>query len=182
MSHRYDSILETIGQTPIVRINRLAPAGVNLFVKAESFNPLSSVKDRLALGVIEDAEQSGALQPGQTVVEATSGNTGIGLAMVCAAKGYPFVCVMAESFSIERRKIMRFLGARGVLTPAAQKGSGMISKARELAEEHGWFLTRQFENEANANIHSNTTALEILAAFADITLDYWVTGYCTVGT
>jgi cysteine synthase A len=182
MSQRYDNILETIGRTPVVRINRLAPEGIKLFVKAESFNPLSSVKDRLALGVIEDAEQSGALQPGQTVVEATSGNTGIGLAMVCAAKGYPFVCVMAESFSIERRKIMRFLGAKVVLTPAAQKGSGMINKAKELAEEHGWFLTRQFENEANANMHSRTTAVEILEAFKDERLDYWVTGFGTGGT
>jgi cysteine synthase A len=153
-----------------------------VFVKAESFNPLSSVKDRLALGVIEAAEESGALQPGQTVVEATSGNTGIGLAMVCAAKGYPFVCVMAESFSIERRKIMRFLGAKVVLTPAAQKGSGMINKARELSDKHGWFLTRQFENEANADVHSRTTAVEILADFADQKLDYWVTGFGTGGT
>ena len=182
MAQRYESILATIGRTPIIKVNRLAPEGINLFVKAESFNPLSSVKDRLALGVIEDAEKSGALQPGQTVVEATSGNTGIGLAMVCAAKGYPFVCVMAESFSIERRKIMRFLGAKVVLTPAAQKGSGMINKAKELAAEHGWFLTRQFENEANANMHSNTTAVEILEDFSDTKLDYWVTGFGTGGT
>ena len=154
MGTRYDSILGTIGGTPVVRINRLAPEGINLYAKVESFNPLSSVKDRLALGVIEAAERNGDLKPGQTVVEATSGNTGIGLAMVCAAKGYPFVCVMAESFSVERRKIMRFLGAKVVLTPAAQKGSGMINKARELAAEHGWFLTRQFENEANADTHS----------------------------
>ncbi len=176
------SILATIGNTPIVRINRLAPANVNLFAKVESFNPLSSVKDRLALGVIEAAEASGELKPGQTVVEATSGNTGIGLAMVCAAKGYPFVCVMAESFSVERRRIMRFLGAKVVLTPAAQKGSGMINKAKELAAEHGWFLTRQFENEANADMHSRTTAAEILEAFAGERLDYWVTGYGTGGT
>ncbi len=176
------SILDTIGNTPIVRINRLAPANVNLFAKVESFNPLSSVKDRLALGVIEAAEASGELKPGQTVVEATSGNTGIGLAMVCAAKGYPFVCVMAESFSVERRRIMRFLGAKVVLTPAAQKGSGMINKAKELAAEHGWFLTRQFENEANADMHSRTTAAEILEAFAGERLDYWVTGYGTGGT
>jgi len=182
MGNRYENILETIGQTPIVRINRLGPKGINLYAKAESFNPLSSVKDRLALGVIEAAEQAGDLQPGQTVVEATSGNTGIGLAMVCAAKGYPFVCVMAESFSIERRKIMRFLGARVVLTPAAEKGSGMINKAKELADEHGWYLTRQFENEANADMHSRTTAVEILNDFSDVTLDYWVTGFGTGGT
>ena len=182
MGNRYESILETIGQTPIVRINRLGPKGVNLYAKVESFNPLSSVKDRLALGVIEAAEQAGDLKPGQTVVEATSGNTGIGLAMVCAAKGYPFVCVMAESFSIERRKIMRFLGAKVVLTPAAEKGSGMINKAKELANEHGWYLTRQFENEANADMHSRTTAVEILNDFSDITLDYWVTGFGTGGT
>jgi len=182
MANRYENILATIGGTPIIRINRLAPAGVNLYAKVESFNPLSSVKDRLALGVIEAAEKSGELKPGQTVVEATSGNTGIGLAMVCAAKGYPFVCVMAESFSIERRKIMRFLGAKVVLTPAAEKGSGMINKARELAAEHGWFLTRQFENEANADMHSRTTAVEILDAFEGDTLDYWVTGFGTGGT
>ena len=182
MGKRYDSILGTIGGTPVVRINRLAPEGINLYAKVESFNPLSSVKDRLALGVIEAAERDGDLKPGQTVVEATSGNTGIGLAMVCAAKGYPFVCVMAESFSIERRKIMRFLGAKVVLTPAAQKGSGMINKARELATEHGWFLTRQFENEANAETHSKTTAVEILDAFDGEKLDYWVTGFGTGGT
>ncbi|MGI9290679.1 MAG: cysteine synthase A [Gammaproteobacteria bacterium] len=182
MSQRYQNILETIGNTPVIKLNRLAPEGVNLYAKVESFNPLSSVKDRLALGVIEDAEKSGALKPGQTVVEATSGNTGIGLAMVCAAKGYPFVCVMAESFSIERRKVMRFLGAKVVLTPAAQKGSGMINKAKELAEEHGWFLTRQFENEANADMHSRTTAVEILEAFKGDKLDYWVTGFGTGGT
>jgi cysteine synthase A len=182
MSTRHENILSTIGGTPVIRINRLAPSGVNLYAKAESFNPLSSVKDRLALGVIEAAEQSGLLKPGQTVIEATSGNTGIGLAMVCAAKGYPFVCVMAESFSVERRKIIRFLGAKVVLTPAAQKGSGMIEKARELAEEHGWFWTRQFENEANADVHSRTTAVEILADFADQKLDYWVTGFGTGGT
>jgi len=182
MGNRYENILETIGQTPIVRINRLGPKGINLYAKAESFNPLSSVKDRLALGVIEAAEQAGDLKPGQTVVEATSGNTGIGLAMVCAAKGYPFVCVMAESFSIERRKIMRFLGAKVVLTPAAEKGSGMINKAKELSIEHGWYLTRQFENEANADMHSRTTAVEILNDFSDVTLDYWVTGFGTGGT
>ena len=182
MSALYDSILDTVGQTPIIRINKLGPKGVNLFAKAESFNPLSSVKDRLALGVIEAAEQAGELKPGQTVIEATSGNTGIGLAMVCAAKGYPFVCVMAESFSIERRKIMRFLGAKVVLTPASEKGSGMINKAKELASEHGWFLTRQFENEANADMHSRTTAVEILQDFAGTKLDYWVTGFGTGGT
>ena len=182
MGNRYESILETIGQTPIVRINRLGPKGINLYAKVESFNPLSSVKDRLALGVIEAAEQAGDLKPGQTVVEATSGNTGIGLAMVCAAKGYPFVCVMAESFSIERRKIMRFLGAKVVLTPASEKGSGMINKAKELAIEHGWYLTRQFENEANADMHSRTTAVEILNDFSGDTLDYWVTGFGTGGT
>ena len=182
MADLKQSILETIGDTPVVRINKLAPEGVNLFAKVESFNPLSSVKDRLALGVIEAAEASGELQPGQTVVEATSGNTGIGLAMVCAAKGYPFVCIMAESFSVERRRIMRFLGAKVVLTPAAQKGSGMINKAKELAAEHGWFLTRQFENEANADMHSRTTAVEILRAFEGERLDYWVTGFGTGGT
>ena len=182
MSDLKQSVLETIGNTPVIRINRMAPKGVNLFAKVESFNPLSSVKDRLALGVIEAAEASGDLQPGQTVVEATSGNTGIGLAMVCAAKGYPFVCVMAESFSVERRRIMRFLGAKVVLTPAAQKGSGMINKAKELAAEHGWYLTRQFENEANADMHSRTTAVEIIAAFEGERLDYWVTGYGTGGT
>ncbi len=182
MSARYENILGTIGRTPVIRINRLGPQGINLYAKVESFNPLSSVKDRLALGVIETAEKSGALQTGQTVVEATSGNTGIGLAMVCAAKGYPFVCVMAESFSIERRKIMRFLGAKVVLTPAAEKGSGMINKAKELAQEHGWFSTRQFENEANADMHSRTTAVEILDDFSDQKLDYWVTGFGTGGT
>jgi cysteine synthase A len=182
MANLYENILATIGNTPVVRINKLAPAGINLYAKAESFNPLSSVKDRLALGVIEAAEKSGELKPGQTVVEATSGNTGIGLAMVCAAKGYPFVCVMAESFSIERRKIMRFLGAKVVLTPAALKGSGMINKAKELSEEHGWFLTRQFENEANADMHSRTTAVEIVNDFAGEKLDYWVTGFGTGGT
>ena len=182
MSTRYRSILETIGRTPIVRLNRLAPEHVNLYVKVESFNPMGSVKDRLALGVIEAAEQSGALQPGQTVIEATSGNTGIGLAMVCACKGYPLVVTMAESFSIERRRLMRFLGAKVVLTPASLKGSGMLAKAVELAEEHGWFLARQFENEANADAHSRTTAPEILEAFADTRLDYWVTGYGTGGT
>jgi len=182
MAELQQNILDTIGNTPVVRINKMGPEGINLYAKVESFNPLGSVKDRLALGVIEAAEAAGELKPGQTVVEATSGNTGIGLAMVCAAKGYPFVCVMAESFSIERRRIMRFLGAKVVLTPAAQKGSGMINKAKELAAEHGWFLTRQFENEANADMHTRTTAVEILDAFDGTKLDYWVTGYGTGGT
>jgi cysteine synthase len=182
VGRKFHNILETIGNTPVVKINRLAPAGVNLFVKIEAFNPLGSVKDRLALGVIEDAERSGQLKPGQTVVEATSGNTGIGLAMVCAQKGYPLVLTMAESFSVERRKLMRFLGAKVVLTPAAQRGMGMVVKARELAQTHGWFLTRQFENEANPDIHSRTTAREIVEAFAGEPLDYWVTGYGTGGT
>lgn len=179
---KFANILETIGNTPVIRINKLAPEGINLYVKSEAFNPMSSVKDRLALGIIENAEKTGALKPGQTVVEATSGNTGIGLAMVCAQKGYPLVLTMAESFSVERRKLMRFLGARVVLTPAAQKGTGMLNKAIELAEEHGWFLTRQFENEANADMHSRTTGQEILSAFAGEKLDYWVTGYGTGGT
>jgi cysteine synthase A len=182
MKQRYDNILQTVGRTPIVKLNKLAPEGVNVWVKIESFNPMGSVKDRLALGVIEDAEASGDLKPGQTVIEATSGNTGIGLAMVCAQKGYPLVVTMAESFSLERRKMMRFLGAKVVLTPAALKGSGMLAKAIELAEQHGWFLVRQFENEANANAHSQTTAPEILAAFADDSLDYWVSGFGTGGT
>jgi cysteine synthase len=182
MAKRYSSILETIGNTPVVRINRLAPAGVNLFVKIEAFNPLGSVKDRLALGVIEAAEKSGALKPGQTVVEATSGNTGIGLAMVCAAKGYPLVVTMAEPFSVERRKLMRFLGAKVVITPAAERAVGMVAKMEQLAEKHGWFMTRQFENEANADFHSRTTAREIVDDFAGERLDYWVTGYGTGGT
>lgn len=179
---RFPSILGTVGNTPVVRINRLAPAGVNLYVKVEAFNPLGSVKDRLALGIIEAAEQSGRLRPGQTIVEATSGNTGIGLAMVCAAKGYPLVVTMAEQFSVERRRLMRFLGARVVLTPQAQRGYGMVVKATELAEKHGWFLTRQFENEANPDVHSRTTAQEILRDFAGEPLDWWVTGYGTGGT
>lgn len=179
---RFDNILGTIGNTPVVRINRLAPDGVNLFVKVEAFNPLGSIKDRLALGVIEAAEQAGRLRPGQTVIEATSGNTGIGLAMVCAQKGYPLVVTMAEQFSVERRKLMRFLGAKVVLTPAAGRALAMVTKAAELAEAHGWFMTRQFENEANADIHSRTTAREILADFRGERLDYWVTGYGTGGT
>lgn len=178
----YDNVLATIGDTPIIRINELAPPGVELYVKAEAFNPGGSVKDRLALGIIEDAEEKGLLQPGQTVVEATSGNTGIGLAVVCAQKGYPLVVTMAESFSVERRKLMRFMGARVVLTPAPLKGSGMLQKAVELAEEHGWFLARQFENEANADMHSRTTAVEILRDFSDSPLNYWVSGYGTGGT
>ena len=178
----YDSILETIGRTPVVRIARLGPEGVDLFAKLEAFNPMGSVKDRLALGVIEDAERRGHLRPGQTVVEATSGNTGIGLALVCAARGYPLVVTMAENFSVERRRLMRFLGARVVLTPAALKGSGMVAKAQELAERHGWFLCRQFENEANADVHSRTTAREILDEFRDRRLDAWVTGYGSGGT
>jgi len=179
---RFANILETVGNTPVVRVAKLAPPGIDLYVKIEAFNPLGSVKDRLALGVIEAAERSGALRPGQTVIEATSGNTGIGLAMVCAQKGYPLVVTMAETFSVERRKLMRFLGARVVLTPAAGGGTGMVRKAVELAETHGWFLTRQFENEANADMHSRTTAREILADFAGERLDFWVTGFGTGGT
>ncbi|HVY04224.1 MAG TPA: cysteine synthase A [Caulobacterales bacterium] len=179
---RYQSILEAVGRTPVVKINRLAPAGVNLWVKVEAFNPLGSVKDRLALGVIEAAEKSGELKPGQTVVEITSGNTGIGLAMVCAAKGYPCVIVMPESFSIERRKLMRFLGAKVVLTPAALRATGAADKAAELAKAHGWFLTRQFENEANAAYHERTTGREIVDDFKGDHLDYWVSGYGTGGT
>src|SRR3977135_1908788 len=182
MGRRFANILETIGNTPAVRVNKLAPPHVNLFVKIEAFNPMGSVKDRLALGVIEDAERTGRLTPGQTVVEATSGNTGIGLAMVCAEKGYPLVVTMGENFSVERRRLMRFLGAKVVLTPAALKGSGMLAKATELAEAHGWFLCRQFENEANADMHSRTTAREILAAFEGERLDYFVTGCGTGGT
>jgi len=178
----YESILGTIGSTPVVRIQRLAPAHVALYVKCEFFNPLSSVKDRLAIAVIEDAERTGALAPGQTVVEATSGNTGIALAMVCAAKGYPFVAVMAESFSIERRKIIRMLGARVILTPAAERGTGMVRKAEELAKKHGWFLARQFENPANPAYHRNTTGPEILRDFAGRRLDYFVSGWGTGGT
>jgi cysteine synthase len=178
----YDSVVETIGDTPCIRINRLAPAHVRLYVKAEFFNPAASVKDRLAISIIEEAERSGQLKPGQTVVEATSGNTGIGLAMVCAAKGYPLVVTMADSFSVERRRLMRFLGAKVVLTPRAAKGLGMYRKAQELAEANGWFLARQFETAANATIHANTTAREILADFAGERLDYWVTGYGTGGT
>lgn len=178
----YDNILGTIGRTPIVRLQRLAPAGVTIYVKCESFNPGSSVKDRLAIAIIEDAEASGALKPGQTVVEATSGNTGIALAMVCAAKGYPFVATMADSFSIERRKIMRMLGARVILTPAAERGQGMVRKAQELAAKHGWFLARQFENPANPAYHRSTTGPEILSDFAGRRLDFFVSGWGTGGT
>ena len=179
---KFANILGTVGNTPAVKINALAPAGIDLYVKIEAFNPLGSVKDRLALGIIEDAERRGELKPGQTVVEATSGNTGIGLAMVCAAKGYPLVVTMAESFSVERRRLMRFLGAKVVVTPAAERGTGMVKKAEALAKKNGWFLTRQFENEANADMHSRTTAKEILADFAGARLDYWVTGFGTGGT
>jgi cysteine synthase A len=182
MSKIYDSILDTIGNTPIVKINRLGPKHVNLYVKAEYFNPLSSVKDRLANAIINDAESRGLLKPGQTVVEATSGNTGIALAMVCAAKGYPFVAVMTETFSVERRKIMRALGAKVVLTPAAERGVGMVKVAEQLAEKNGWFLARQFENLANPAYHRNTTGPEILSAFANQNLDYFVSGYGTGGT
>ncbi len=178
----YDNILQTIGDTPVIRINRLAPAGVEMYVKVEAFNPMSSVKDRLALGVILDAEKRGALQPGQTVIEATSGNTGIALAMVCAVRGYPFVSVMAESFSIERRRLMRFLGAKVVLTPAAERASGMVRATEALSKKHGWFMTQQFENLANPAFHRNTTGPEILRDFADRRLDYFVSGYGTGGT
>jgi cysteine synthase A len=178
----YDSILDTVGDTPVIRLNRIAPKGVTVYVKVEAFNPAASVKDRLALNIIEAAEREGKLRPGQTVVEATSGNTGIGLAMVCAAKGYPLVVTMADSFSVERRKLMRFLGAKVVLTPRALKGFGMYSKARELAEANGWFLASQFETKANADIHESTTAREILADFKGGRLDYFVSGYGTGGT
>lgn len=178
----YESVVDTIGNTPCIRVNNLAPDHVRLYVKAEFFNPAGSVKDRLAISIIEEAERSGDLKPGQTVVEATSGNTGIGLALVCAAKGYPLVVTMAESFSIERRRLMRFLGAKVVLTPKAEKGYGMYRKATELADANGWFLARQFETPANAKIHENTTGREILADFAGERLDYWVTGYGTGGT
>ena len=178
----YNNILETIGKTPVVRINKMGPDHVDLYVKVESFNPMASVKDRLAFAIIIDAEKRGLLKPGQTVVEATSGNTGIALAMVCAAKGYQFVAVMADSFSIERRKIMRGLGAKVILTPAAERGTGMVKRTEELAEKHGWFLARQFENEANPEFHRNTPGPEILSDFAGKRLDYWVTGYGTGGT
>ncbi len=178
----YNSILETIGNTPVVRLNRMGPDHVEIYVKVESFNPLASVKDRLAFAIIYDAEKRGTLKPGQTVIEATSGNTGIALAMVCAAKGYQFVATMADSFSVERRKIMRGMGAKVILTPAAERGTGMVKRAEELAEKHGWFLARQFENEANPEYHRHTTGPEILSDFAGRRLDYWVTGYGTGGT
>jgi len=178
----YDNILGTIGRTPIVQIQRLAPKNIMMYVKCEAFNPMGSVKDRLAIGIIEDAEKKGTLKPGQTVIEATSGNTGIALAMVCAAKGYPFVAVMAESFSVERRKIMRLLGAKVILTPAAERGTGMVKKAAELAQKHGWFLARQFENDANPAYHRSTTGPEILEDFAGKRLDFFITGWGTGGT
>jgi cysteine synthase A len=178
----YDNILQTIGNTPVVRLNRMGPENVQIYVKVESFNPMASVKDRLAFAIINDAEESGELEPGQTVVEATSGNTGIALAMVCAATGHPFVATMADSFSVERRKIMRGLGAKVILTPAAERGSGMVRKAEELAAEHGWFLARQFENPSNPEYHASTTGPEILRDFAGRRLDFWVTGYGTGGT
>jgi len=178
----HNNILETIGNTPVVRVNKLGPKHVDLYVKCEYFNPLSSVKDRLAIAIIEDAERRGAIQPNQTVIEATSGNTGIALAMVCAQKGYPFVATMSETFSVERRKIMRALGAKVILTPAKDGGFGMVKKAEELAAAKGWFLARQFENEANPEYHANTTGPEILSAFSGRNLDYWVTGYGTGGT
>ena len=182
MSKIHDSILDTIGNTPVIKINRLGPKDVDMYVKAEYFNPLASVKDRLAFAIINDAEKKGLLKAGQTVVEATSGNTGIALAMVCAVKGYPFVAVMTETFSVERRKIMRALGAKVVLTPAAERGTGMVRVAKELSENNGWFLARQFENEANPEYHRNTTAPEILRTFAGRDLDYFVSGYGTGGT
>ena len=178
----YDSIIETIGDTPVVRLNHIAPDGVEMYVKIESFNPLASVKDRLAWAIVNDAEKKDQLKPGMTIVEATSGNTGIALAMVCAARGYGFVAVMAESFSVERRKIMKALGARVILTPAAERATGMVRKAEELAAQHGWLLARQFENPANPEYHRNTTGPEILKDFADRRLDYWVSGYGTGGT
>ncbi len=178
----YDNILQTIGNTPVVRLNRMGPDNVEIYVKVESFNPMASVKDRLAFAIINDAQESGELEPGQTVVEATSGNTGIALAMVCAATGHPFVATMADSFSVERRKIMRGLGAKVILTPAAERGSGMVRKAEELAAEHGWFLARQFENPSNPEYHASTTGPEILRDFAGRRLDFWVTGYGTGGT
>lgn len=178
----YDSILGTIGKTPVVRIQRLAPRHVTMYVKCEFFNPLGSVKDRLAIGIIEDAERSGALKPGQTVIEATSGNTGIALAMVCAAKGYPVVAVMSESFSVERRKLMRIMGAKVIITPAAERASGMVRKAAELSKKHGWFLARQFDNEANPAYHRSTTGPEVIQDFVGKRLDYFVTGWGTGGT
>ena len=178
----YNNILETIGNTPVVKINSLAPEGVDMYVKVEAFNPMASVKDRLAIGIIEDAERKGLLKPGQTVVEATSGNTGIALAMVCAVKGYPFVAVMAESFSIERRKLMRALGARVVLTPPAERATGMLRVTKAPSEKHGWFMTEQFDNPANPEYHRNTTGPEIIRDFVGRRLDYYVSGWGTGGT
>ena len=182
MGRLYASILDTIGNTPVVKINKLGPEHVNIYVKIEAFNPMGSVKDRLALGVIEDAERRGELKPGQTIVEATSGNTGIGLAMVCAQKGYPLVIVMSENFSVERRRLIRFLGARVILTPASDMGTGMIAKVNELVAAHGWWHSSQFDNPANAEMHERTTAVEILDDFSETGLDYWVTGFGTSGT
>lgn len=178
----YDNLLDTIGNTPVVRLQRMAPDGIELYAKLEAFNPMSSVKDRLAYAIIKDAEESGALKPGQTVVEATSGNTGIALAMVCAVTGHPFVATMVETFSVERRKLMRALGAKVILTPAAERGTGMVKRAEELAQQHGWFLSRQFQNPANPAYHRNTTGPEILRDFANRRLDMWVTGWGTGGT
>src|SRR5215475_6220555 len=175
----HDTILSTIGNTPVVKIHKMAPPDVEMYVKCEAFNPLSSVKDRLAIGIIEDAERRGTIKPGQTVIEATSGNTGIALAMVCAVKGYPFVALMSDSFSVERRKLMRILGAKVILTPAAERATGMVKKAEELAKKNGWFLARQFENPANPEYHRNTTGPEILSDFAGKRLDFWVTGWGT---
>ncbi len=179
---KYENILQTIGETPVIKINRLAPEHVDLYVKMESFNPMASVKDRLAFAIINDARKSGKLKEGQTVIEATSGNTGIALAMVCAVLGHPFVATMVETFSIERRKIMRALGAKVILTPAAERGSGMVKRAEQLANQHGWFLARQFQNPANPEYHANTTGPEILRDFAGERLDFWVTGWGTGGT
>ena len=178
----YESIIDTIGRTPVVRVNKIGPSSTNIYAKLEAFNPMSSVKDRLAIAVIEDAEKQGLLKPGQTVVEATSGNTGIALAMVCAAKGYPFVATMVETFSIERRKLMKALGAKVILTPAAERGTGMVNRARELSDKHGWFITEQFRNVANPAYHSNTTGPEILRDFAGHEIDYFVSGWGTGGT
>ena len=179
---KYENILQTIGETPVIKINRLAPEHVDMYVKMESFNPMASVKDRLAFAIINDARKSGKLKEGQTVIEATSGNTGIALAMVCAVLGHPFVATMVETFSIERRKIMRALGAKVILTPAAERGSGMVKRAEQLADQHGWFLARQFQNPANPEYHANTTGPEILRDFAGERLDFWVTGWGTGGT
>ena len=179
---KYDNILQTIGNTPVVKLNRIAPDHVDMYVKVESFNPMASVKDRLAYAIIKDARDSGALKPGQTVIEATSGNTGIALAMVCAVMGHPFVATMVETFSIERRKVMRALGAKVILTPAAERGTGMVARAEELAAKHGWFMAQQFKNSANPDYHASTTGPEILQDFAGERLDYWVTGWGTGGT